>query len=65
MIMIGIDEERGPQVYKADPAGYYCGYKATAAGSKHVEASNYLEKRMKKKPNYIKDEAVEVFRCSV
>jgi len=26
-IIIGIDEERGPQLYKVDPAGYYVGYK--------------------------------------
>lgn len=28
-ILIGIDEERGPQLYKVDPAGYYVGYKVT------------------------------------
>ena len=28
-IIIGIDEERGPQLYKVDPAGYYVGYKVT------------------------------------
>ena len=25
--IIGIDEERGPQLFKVDPAGYYVGYK--------------------------------------
>lgn len=60
IIMIGIDDEFGPQMYKADPAGYYCGYKATAAGVKQVEASNYLEKRIKKKQEYNKDEATEL-----
>jgi len=59
--MIGIDDEFGPQVFKADPAGYYCGYKATSAGVKNVEASNYLEKRIKKKPDYNHDETIEVF----
>jgi len=59
-MMIGIDDEFGPQMYKADPAGYYCGYKATAAGVKHVEASNYLEKRIKKKQDYNEDETIEV-----
>uniref|UniRef100_A0A8C2MYV6 Proteasome subunit alpha type-6 n=1 Tax=Cricetulus griseus TaxID=10029 RepID=A0A8C2MYV6_CRIGR len=34
MILIGIDEEQGPQVYKCDPAGYYCGFKAITAGEK-------------------------------
>jgi len=61
IIMIGVDDEFGPQVYKADPAGYYCGYKATSAGVKHVEASNYLEKRIKKKHDYSQDETIEVW----
>ena len=26
-MLIGIDEERGPQLFRVDPAGYYVGYK--------------------------------------
>ena len=26
-ILAAIDEERGPQLFKVDPAGYYVGYK--------------------------------------
>ncbi|EDQ85147.1 uncharacterized protein MONBRDRAFT_38969 [Monosiga brevicollis MX1] len=51
MILVGIDEERGPQLFKSDPAGYYVGYKACAAGVKMVEANNLLEKKMKKNPD--------------
>jgi len=50
MILIGIDEEQGPQLYKCDPAGYYVGYKATAAGAKEQEANNFLEKKFKDDP---------------
>lgn len=28
-ILIGIDEERGPQLFRVDPAGYYVGYKVS------------------------------------
>ncbi len=26
-VILGIDEEKGPQLFKVDPAGYYVGYK--------------------------------------
>ncbi|KAK9797004.1 hypothetical protein WJX73_003416 [Symbiochloris irregularis] len=46
-ILVGIDEERGPQLFKVDPAGYYVGYRATSAGAKEQEAENFLEKKVK------------------
>ena len=48
MIIMGMDEEMGPSLYKCDPAGYYVGYEACAAGAKDQEAVNFLEKRLKK-----------------
>eukprot|EP00128_Syssomonas_multiformis_P001138 Colp12_sorted_trinity150504_noHs@5305 len=51
MILIGVDEEFGPQLYKSDPAGFYSGYKAVANGVKAVEAMNALEKKLKKTPS--------------
>lgn len=60
MIVIGIDEEFGPQVYKCDPAGYYCGFKATAAGVKQTEATSFLEKKVKKKLDWTFEQTVEV-----
>lgn len=50
MIMIGIDEETlEPCVYKTDPAGYFCGYKACSVGVKQTEANSFLEKKFKTK----------------
>jgi 20S proteasome subunit alpha 1 len=43
----GIDEEKGPALYRVDPAGHYVGMKAAAAGPKEQEANNYLEKKIK------------------
>ena len=48
MILIGIDAELGPQVFKLDPAGYFVGFHATAAGQKQQEAMNHLEKKWKR-----------------
>ncbi|KAJ7576780.1 nucleophile aminohydrolase [Mycena floridula] len=48
MIIIGIDPELGPQCFKLDPAGYFVGFHATAAGQKQQEAMNHLEKKWKK-----------------
>lgn len=60
MIVIGLDEELGPQLYKCDPAGYYCGYKATAAGVKQTEATSFLEKKIKKKLDWTTEQTIEV-----
>lgn len=47
--LISLDAELGPQLFKCDPAGYYVGYKGTAAGPKQQEALNHLEKKLKNK----------------
>ena len=60
MILIAIDEDHGPQLYKTDPAGYFCGYKATSAGAKQTEANNYLEKKVRKKPQWTYTQTIDV-----
>jgi 20S proteasome subunit alpha 1 len=59
-IYAGIDEEKGPQLFKVDPAGHFLGYKACAAGVKEQEANNFLEKKLKSKLDYSEVEAIEL-----
>lgn len=46
MLLIGIDDEKGAQVFKVDPAGHYLPYKASATGKYEADAMNYLEKKV-------------------
>lgn len=48
MVTIAYDDELGPCVYKTDPAGYCCGYRATAVGTQMLDALAYLDRKYKK-----------------
>jgi 20S proteasome subunit alpha 1 len=58
-MVLAIDEEKGPQLFKCDPAGHFFGHKATSAGLKEQEAINFLEKKMKNDPSFSYDETVQ------
>ena len=45
-LLIGVDDEKGPVVYKVDCAGHYLPFYAASAGPKEQEAMNFLEKRV-------------------
>jgi len=60
MILIGIDEEVGPQLYKCDPAGSYIGYKAIGSGQKEQECTNFLEKKFKNDPKLNTAETIQM-----
>lgn len=48
LIVIGMDEEDGPTLYKTDPSGTAFSFKATCAGKREQEANNFLEKKLRK-----------------
>lgn len=57
-ILVGVDDERGPQVFKVDCAGHYLPFFGTASGAKEQEAMNYLEKRVEEMREYDADQTV-------
>ncbi|ODV68392.1 N-terminal nucleophile aminohydrolase [Hyphopichia burtonii NRRL Y-1933] len=58
------DEDRGAQIFKCDPAGYYTGVKAVATGPKQQEATTFLEKKFKK-IDYIKGDWKETVEFAI
>ena len=59
-ILFTFDDEKGPQLYKIDPAGHFMGYKATATGEKEQSALNHWEREFKKKLDLTTDETIKV-----
>jgi len=53
-------EDGTPLLYKTDPAGYFCGYRGSSVGVKGIEAANYLEKKLKKRTDYNKEETIQL-----
>lgn len=60
MLFIGVDEEKGAQVFKVDPAGHYLPYKACSIGKYEPEAMNFLEKRVNDLDNLNEVETIEM-----
>eukprot|EP00921_Rhytidocystis_pertsovi_P009422 GHVQ01015156.1.p1 GENE.GHVQ01015156.1~~GHVQ01015156.1.p1 ORF type:complete len:255 (+),score=40.56 GHVQ01015156.1:166-930(+) len=58
-LFIAVDDEKGPSIYKFDPAGWFAGYKACAIGAKEQEATNALEKLVRKKERATEEETVQ------
>lgn len=59
MMLISYEDDK-PQLFKTDPAGYYCGYSGCAVGVKSAECSNYLEKKLRKRQDYGKTDTIRM-----
>ncbi len=61
-LLFTIDDERGPQLFKIDPAGYFVGFRAAATGEKEQSAVNNLEREFKKNRDLSIDDSI---RCAI
>jgi 20S proteasome subunit alpha 1 len=59
-MLFTIDDEKGPQLFKIDPAGHFVGYKATSSGEKEQSATNQLEREYKKRSDFSTDESIKI-----
>lgn len=59
-ILFAIDDEKGPQLIKIDPAGFYMGYTACATGEKEQSTTNYLEREFRKKKDISQEDAITI-----
>jgi len=59
MLLVGVDDEKGAQTFKVDPAGHYLPYKAVATGKSEADAMNYLEKKVETLGGLSEDKVVE------
>lgn len=59
MMMISFEDGQ-PQLFKTDPAGYYCGFRGCSVGVKSAECQNYLEKKLRKRQDYNKAETIQM-----
>ena len=59
-LLFCFDDEKGPQLFKVDPAGHFMGYKATATGEKEQSATNHLEREFKKRSDLSTDDTIRV-----
>lgn len=61
-LLVAVDDEKGPQIFKVDPAGHFFPYKASATGAKEQEAMNWFEKKVEGMPSM--DENATI-RCAM
>lgn len=59
-LLFSFDDEKGPQLIKLDPAGFFLGYFACATGEKEQSTVNYLEREFKKKSSLSDEETIQL-----
>uniref|UniRef100_A0A7S1D805 Proteasome subunit alpha type n=1 Tax=Cyclophora tenuis TaxID=216820 RepID=A0A7S1D805_CYCTE len=57
-LLIGVDDEVGPSVFKVDCAGHFLPFVATACGPKEQEAMNQLEKQVEDFATMTQDQVI-------
>ncbi|EWC76303.1 hypothetical protein C923_03040 [Plasmodium falciparum UGT5.1] len=58
-MIIGIDENNKPELFKFDPSGFCAGYRACVIGNKEQESISVLERLLEKRKKKIQQETID------
>ncbi|KNC36121.1 proteasome subunit alpha [Plasmodium falciparum RAJ116] len=58
-MIIGIDENNKPELFKFDPSGFWAGYRACVIGNKEQESISVLERLLEKRKKKIQQETID------
>lgn len=58
-IFCSIDEEKGPQLYRVDPAGHFSGRVGASAGTKEQEADDQLRVKIRANPSMSEEDTLQ------
>lgn len=65
LMLFSVDNEKGSQLFKVDPAGHFMGYHAVTSGVKEQEATNHLEKEFRNRGNFNNLSEEETIRVAI
>jgi len=60
MMAISWEKDKGPCLFRSDPAGYYSAHKGWVIGGKQTEGISWLEKQFKKKSDLSREETIQM-----
>merc|ERR1712179_237797 len=60
MMAISWEKDKGPCIFRSDPAGYYSAHNGWVLGAKQTEGISWLEKQFKKKADLSREETIQL-----
>jgi len=60
MMAISWEKDKGPSLFRSDPAGYYSAHNGWVIGGKQTEGVSWLEKQFKQKSDLTREETIQM-----